>query len=252
MTSRPLFIIVAESIVILRPIFHVGCLQRLLGTHLLELVAREATKRPARRGENQSTNLAPLHGRAGIDARRCARCRSGESQRLAARRLRHQLARHDEHFLVSDGDRLPGVDGSEHGFETRGTGRRANDDVGVGIGRNRHQAFCATGQRCRRIGATRCAQPVHGFRFRQCRDTRPIAPNLLGQQLGSCHPRPAQRQRAWSGAHRQPPAHSDQSSLSSRELPVVSRDVSNEQIKRRDREQKRVDPVEHAAVPRNE
>ena len=68
----------------------------------------------------------------------------------AARGLRHERARHDEHFLVGEGDRLAGVDRGEHGLEAGGAGRRADDDVGVGMGRDGDQTIGATGQRCRR------------------------------------------------------------------------------------------------------
>ena len=47
-SSRPLFINVAESIVILPPIAHVGCVERLLDRHVLQL-ARACARGTARR-----------------------------------------------------------------------------------------------------------------------------------------------------------------------------------------------------------
>ena len=49
MSSRPLFISVAESIVILPPIAQVGCCERLLDGDVLELGARAAAERAAAR-----------------------------------------------------------------------------------------------------------------------------------------------------------------------------------------------------------
>ena len=53
MTSRPLFISVAESIVILPPIAHVGWRERLLDGDVLELGARAPAERPAGRGQHE-------------------------------------------------------------------------------------------------------------------------------------------------------------------------------------------------------
>ena len=57
----------------------------------------------------------------------------------ATRRCRHERAGHDEHFLVRQRDRLPGVDRREHRFERRRTGRGANDDVRLGMGGDGHE-----------------------------------------------------------------------------------------------------------------
>ena len=118
--------------------------QRLLGRHPLERRGGEVAKRSARRGENQPPDLARAAVRADTDAWRCARCRPEESPRRAARGLRHQRAGHDQHFLVGERDRLAGVDRGEHGFEAGGPGRRADDDVDVGMRGNGDQAFGAT------------------------------------------------------------------------------------------------------------
>ena len=60
-TSSPLFISVAESIVILRPICHVGCLQRVGGGHVRQLRRRAGreTVRPTRSARAASPRPAP-------------------------------------------------------------------------------------------------------------------------------------------------------------------------------------------------
>ena len=59
----------------------------------------------------------------------------------APRRVDDQLARHDEHFLVGERDRLACLDRGEHRFERRGPGRRTQDDVDVGMRRDGNQTL---------------------------------------------------------------------------------------------------------------
>ena len=62
-SSSPLFIRVAESIVILPPIAQVGWAERLLHGHVLELGRGPAAERAARRGQDQPVDRPrPLAG----------------------------------------------------------------------------------------------------------------------------------------------------------------------------------------------
>ena len=158
MTSRPLFISVAESIVILRPICHVGCCSACSGVTRSSCVAREVAKRSARRGENQPPDLAPVTAvQALVDGVVLAVDRENRHA-AAARGLRHQRARHDQHFLVGERDRLARFDRREHGLEASGPGRRADHDVDVGMRRHRHQTFGAAGHRRRARPAPHAAR----------------------------------------------------------------------------------------------
>ena len=86
MSSRPLFISVAESTEILRPIFQRGCAQAWSGVTRRELCARGSQERAARRGEQHTTHAShgsgpPRARPAGTGRSRCARCRSGSASR---------------------------------------------------------------------------------------------------------------------------------------------------------------------------
>ncbi len=132
MTSRPLFIIVAESMVILRPIFQVGCLSAWSG------LTRSSSSRVKRRnGPPDAVRISrrislPLTAVQALMHRVVLAVDRKDRHASAARCVRHERARHHEYFLVGDGDRFSGVDGGEHRLESGRTGRRANDDVGFG------------------------------------------------------------------------------------------------------------------------
>ena len=83
MTSSPLFISVAESMVIFRPICQVGCFSASAADTACQIRRRAAAERSARRGENQPPDVAAARGRAGTDEWRCARCRPAGSRRRA-------------------------------------------------------------------------------------------------------------------------------------------------------------------------
>ena len=85
MTSRPLFISVAESMVIFRPICQVGCRSASAGVTRSSALGGEAAERAARRGQDQPPHLVRLTRRAGTGGSRCARCRPAGSRRRAAR-----------------------------------------------------------------------------------------------------------------------------------------------------------------------
>ena len=57
MTSRPLFISVAESMVIFRPIRHVGCCRASAAVTADELRRRSAAERSAGRGQHEPSQL---------------------------------------------------------------------------------------------------------------------------------------------------------------------------------------------------
>ena len=118
MTSRPLFISVAESIVILPPIAQVGCLQRLLDRHVLELGARAAAERAAGGGHDEPVDRAGAlagdqlvqRGVLGVDRDQLRA--GGLGQRG------HELAADDQRLLV--GEREVDALGERHDRRARG------------------------------------------------------------------------------------------------------------------------------------
>ncbi len=103
-TSRPLFISVAESIVIFPPIAQVGCCSAASTLTSRELGAAAAAERAARRGQRQARDgPRPLaldqllqRGMLGVD--RDQLCSGGLAER------HHELTAHDERLLVRERD----------------------------------------------------------------------------------------------------------------------------------------------------
>ncbi len=256
MTSSPLFISVAESIVILRPICQVGCRSAASGRTAASAVASEMPERPTRRGEHQPAHVGAGRGRAGTGEWRCARCPPASTARPCARRgLRHERPGHDQHFLVGERDascrpRSPPAPPRAPPCPTTHTARC------------RRPGCVAAGQegprrRRRRRGAD---API---RARVDRRPRPspspasdgaVARHLLGQQRRRCRPRPAPPRAGDRDARPPPPARSGRSTPSSRESRGVFTVSSLYQVEVEGgrREEQRVDAIEHAAVARDD
>ena len=86
MTSRPLFIIVAESTEILRPIRQFGMRAGLVGRDVRQFGERARAKRTAGSREQQAANagaagIAVIRRAAGTGRSRCVRCRSAAAWR---------------------------------------------------------------------------------------------------------------------------------------------------------------------------
>ena len=263
MTSSPLFISVAESIVIFRPIRQVGCCRASSGRHACQV------GRGLARGTVRRRRSAPA-GAPRPAARPCrhwwmALCslstgRIGNAASPCG--LRHDAARHDQHFLVGEGDGLARLDGREHRFQGRRPGRGAEHQVDVGVRGHRHEPFDTV------PGAA--MRPRHGWRRRAA--SRPRRRGH-GRERGAGTARPAPRTARRSVRRRgRPPragrrcASTTDSALrpmepveprmamrftSSRPISVVSH-RNEEQVEGRRGEQQRVDPIEDAAVPGNQ
>ena len=196
-TSRPLFISVAESTVIFGPICQVGWFSASAARHRRQLARRHAAERAARGGQDQPPDLGCGRGRAGIGGWRCARCRPAAPRRRALRGRHHDRAGHHEDFLVRERDRLARLDRGEHGVERRGAGRREEDDIGVGMRGDVDQPL-------RPVLRSPAPRATAG--------SAPPAPPAARR----CRRRRGRRRAAWSGAHPRPRAHSGRSIPSSR------------------------------------
>ena len=140
-TSRPLFISVAESIVILPPIAQVGCRSAARRVTSRELGAAAAAERAARRGQREALDgPGPLaldqlvqRGVLGVDR---DQLRAGG---LAERH--HELTADDERLLVGERD----VDALGERDDRRPQAGRADDrvehEVGAGLGDEPHEAL---------------------------------------------------------------------------------------------------------------
>ena len=160
-TSRPLFISVAESIVIFPPIAHVGCCSACSTV----TPSSSAAERP-RNGPpdavivSRSTVPAPLagdqlvqRGVLGVDRDQLGAGRLGERH--------HELAAHDERLLVGQRD----VDALGERDDRRAQPRRADDrvehEVGAGLGDQPHEPL-----RARRAPRRRSRPPPRARRRR--------------------------------------------------------------------------------------
>ena len=109
-TSRPLFISVAESIVIFGPICHVGC----FSASAAVTFASAASDRP-RNGPPDAVRISRRSSpaAAAVQALMDGVVLAVDGQHrhaFAARRIHHDAAGHDQHFLVGERDRLAGLD----------------------------------------------------------------------------------------------------------------------------------------------
>ena len=138
-TSRPLFISVAESIVIFPPIAQVGCAQRLLDGHVRQVGRRAAAEGAAGRREREPVDGArPLagdqlvqRGVLGVDR---DQLRAG-----GLRQGHHQLAAHDERLLVGQRDVDPLGERDDRRTEAGRPDDRVEHEVGAGLGDEPHQ-----------------------------------------------------------------------------------------------------------------
>ena len=143
MTSRPLFISVAESIVILPPIAQVGCLSASSTVTSASSSRAAAAERAARRGDDDAVQRADRHGLQqvvqrgvlGVDRQQLRAGRLGE--------LRDELAADDERLLVGqrEVDALP--QRRDRRAEPRGADERVEDEVGAGLEHEPHEPLGA-------------------------------------------------------------------------------------------------------------
>ena len=111
--SRPLLNMVAESMVILRPITHEGCFRRLFDRDASEVFERRLPERSTRGGQDQASHRV---GRATVEALENCRMFAVDRQHVHAvfSCLGHDdFAGHDEDFLGGHGDVLPSPNRSE-------------------------------------------------------------------------------------------------------------------------------------------
>ena len=183
MTSRPLFISVAESTVIFGPIDQVGWRSASAG-----VTARRRSAGQPRKGPPEAVRTRRATSAGGRPSRHwwtalCSLSTGKDRDPAAARGLDHQAARHDQHFLVGQGDRLAGVDGGKRRLQRRRPRRRAEDDVHRGMGGHRGQPARAPAGG----DGLRQALPLQlgeRLRRRQRDDGRPVARRLRGQARG--------------------------------------------------------------------
>ena len=159
-TSSPLFISVAESMVIFGPIFQVGC-----RSASSAVTASSDSRASERNGPPDAVRIEP----------RDFRCRAAvqtlvngivlavhrqHRHAAAAGRIHDDRAGHDQHFLVRERDGLARIDGAQHRVEARRPRRCEQDDVGVGMRGGRDQSVGSARRRARLVGAGLGERPL--------------------------------------------------------------------------------------------
>ena len=198
-TSSPLFISVAESMVIFGPIRHVGW----RSASAAVTRARASAARCSRNGPPDAVRISRLTsaGCAAVQALVDRVVLAVDRQHRDAappRRRHHHRARHDEDFLVGERDRLARLDRREDGVERGRAGRGEQHDVGVGMRRDLDQALGP---------AARPRAPIA---------TAGTSRTCSASRAGIAAGRERRRRAARRDARRRPPARSGRSIRSSR------------------------------------
>jgi hypothetical protein len=153
MTSSALFIIVAESTEILRPITQFGWAQASSGVTLCKRGRVAGAERAARGGEHDVVDaLAPRRcgPPAGTGRSPSARCRSAAARPALAHRVHEQPAADHQGLLVGQQQPLAGARRRQAGGEPGGTDDGGHHAVDLGVGGQ-------VAQRLRGRPAPRCA-----------------------------------------------------------------------------------------------
>ena len=144
------------------------------------------------------------------------------------RRLDHQRAGHDEHFLVRERECLARVDRGQSGFEACRSGRCAKNQIDVRVRRSRDQPFSSDGKNLEvGLSVHTCgellARGVRGHAHRAWTKTaRPARQGVMRSR-----PRRARRSRADPRAPRRRRARSGQSNRWIRAPRCVSSSISH-------------------------
>ncbi len=134
MTSKPLFIMVAESMVMRWPMTQVGCLRACAGVMWSKSASGRVAERAPGGGEPDLLDLgggAAAHGLVdgvvlGVDGE--------EGDVAVAGGGDDEVAGGDEALLVGEADGLAGLDGGVGGFEAGDADDGGDDEVDVGVG----------------------------------------------------------------------------------------------------------------------
>ena len=134
MNSSPLFMSVAESTEILRPMTQFGCAQASSGVTLREARAVGVQERPARCGQQDALHAGRRDARRRV-ARQALEHRvvlavDGQQRGAGlAHRLHQQRPGHDQRFLVGQQQSLAGARRGERGTQSRGADDGRHDAV---------------------------------------------------------------------------------------------------------------------------
>ena len=131
-TSSPLFISVAESMVILLPIVQVGCFSARAGVIGIHLFPRRVQKRTARCGQDQPADAVNVLSLQALEDGTVFAVDREQPDIVLPHLLHDQLAADNKGFLVGERDVLAGFNGAERGVQPGKSDQSADDDVHIG------------------------------------------------------------------------------------------------------------------------
>ena len=175
MTSRPLFMSVAESIVMRAPIVQVGMPQGLLGRDVGELGRGAAAERTAARGHDQGLDRLGLLAREQLVQRGVLGVDRQQLRAAARQGLAHERAAGDEALLVGERDVDARLQRRQRGVEPGRADDGVEDDVRPALGCQLRDARRPSSTRRRSARAP--LRPRRGRPARSCarRGARPRA-----------------------------------------------------------------------------
>ncbi len=125
---------VDESIVILAPMFQVGCASASAGCTSRELGRRAAAERAAARGEHDARDLSHLPGPQRLPDRRVLGVDRHDLTAARGARLGDDRASRDQALLVREREPLAGLERGEGRGQPREPDHGVQDDVGIRMG----------------------------------------------------------------------------------------------------------------------
>src|SRR5881296_2403122 len=169
-TSRPLFIRVAESMVILSPIFQFGC-WRACST----VTSRSCSLVRFHSGPPDVLHAVSFHG---LEERAVLAVHGEDPDAALAGLLLHEAPRHHHRLLVRQGDELAGLDRPERGHEPGAADDGRDDKIGLRQRGGLREPIRPVQDRRLEAFAPR-AQALRGGRIRHGDDGRGKRPDLF-------------------------------------------------------------------------
>ena len=182
MISSPLFISVAESIVILAPIFQVGCWSASSTVTVASSRLGRLAERAAGGREQDAVHVAAVVADQALEDRAVLGVDRQQRDAARPRGRGHEAARHHQRLLVGERHGAPGLDGGHRRQQAGAADERRDHDVGVDVAGQRHQPVGA-GEQLRARRRQQPRQPIAGVRVEQRDGARRVLAAEVGDAL---------------------------------------------------------------------
>ena len=140
-TSRPLFIRVAESMVIFAPIFQFGCCSARSGVTSCNSSRLRVPEGSAGGGEDQAVDVLFAVSFQRLEDRAVFTVDRKNADAMLSRFVLHQFPRHDHRLFIGQRDLLSASNGRQGRDEAGAADNSGNDEFGFGRSGDLDQAF---------------------------------------------------------------------------------------------------------------